>query len=513
MMFLDCTFRDGGYYTNWDFDGKLVDTYLKAMEVLPVDIIEVGYRSTPMEEYFGQYFYCPDNVLERVRQLAPSKKVAIMFNEKGIGPDDARRLLDGAQDKIDIVRMAIKPERFDEALALSRVIKGLGFEVGFNLMYMSEVLNNSSVLDKLPAMNGIVDYFSFVDSYGGVYPEDVRRIVERVKEGLTMKIGFHGHDNMETAFANSIAAIESGYDIVDGTITGIGRGAGNSKTELLLTWASSQKGINVDFDALSSVVSEFEALKARCGWGTNLAYMFSGANSLTQQEAMDLLTRHYSMNNIIRTLQRSKSGSSESDSRLPQLSNKKMYTKALVIAGGPSAAEHAEAIKGWIEIHRDGLVLIHASSKNAKLYKDVQVPQIYCLAGDEGHRLESAFSGSTVFEGICVLPPHPRKIDIYIPADMRSQTYELEKVEFTDKYHDSHTAVALQAAINLGVEQVYAAGYDGYSQNSISPREQVLHQENEYMLAAYAQNHSDVYSLTPTTYSSMKASSVYSHIV
>ena len=55
MKLLDCTIRDGGYYTNWDFDQNMITEYCKSMEQLPIDYIEVGYRSIPLKGYLGKY--------------------------------------------------------------------------------------------------------------------------------------------------------------------------------------------------------------------------------------------------------------------------------------------------------------------------------------------------------------------------------------------------------------------------------------------------------------------------
>lgn len=67
MRILDCTLRDGGYYTNWDFASDLVDVYVGAMNALPVDCIEVGYRSNPSSEYLGQFGYSPVATLSKIR--------------------------------------------------------------------------------------------------------------------------------------------------------------------------------------------------------------------------------------------------------------------------------------------------------------------------------------------------------------------------------------------------------------------------------------------------------------
>ena len=68
MKILDCTLRDGGYYTNWDFDKDLVKTYCKSMESLPIDYVEIGYRSIPLEGYLGEYFYCPEFVMKELKE-------------------------------------------------------------------------------------------------------------------------------------------------------------------------------------------------------------------------------------------------------------------------------------------------------------------------------------------------------------------------------------------------------------------------------------------------------------
>lgn len=512
MKFLDCTLRDGGYYTNWDFDGGLVETYLDAMENLPVDIIEVGYRSVPQKGYVGEYFYCPVKTLEQVREIAPSKKVAIMFNEVDTSPEDGRKLLKPVEHLVDIVRLAVKPRRFDEAVTLARSIRDQGFEVAFNLMYMSNILQDPEVLEYLPKLNGAVDYFNLVDSFGGVYPEEVRETVASVREKLDMEIGFHGHNNMELAFVNAMTAVDSGCSIVDGTITGMGRGAGNLKTELFLTWLSVQHGLDVDFNRLSNVVADFEELKDTYQWGTTLPYMVSGVSSLHPQQVMDWVTkRTYSMNSIIRALQNKQVGSKD-NLKLPVLDKEETYDKALLIAGGPSAVKHAVAVKSWIEQNRDGLILVHVSSRNVKPYEELDVPQVYSLVGNEGIRLENTFENLNTVNGRCLLPPYPREMGTYIPDTMKGEAFELDKVDFTDRFTDSHTAISLQAIINFDVDEVYAVGFDGYKGAVIGDKEKDLLKENDYLFKKFKDTFSKIVSLTPTEYTQLETASVYNFI-
>ena len=81
MQILDCTFRDGGYYTDWDFNETIVRSYLEGMNNLPIDYIELGYRNNPEKEYLGKFGYSPVYLLKQIRELS-QKKLAVMLNEK-----------------------------------------------------------------------------------------------------------------------------------------------------------------------------------------------------------------------------------------------------------------------------------------------------------------------------------------------------------------------------------------------------------------------------------------------
>jgi len=97
---LDCTLRDGGYYTNWDFDKEFVTKYLKTMEnTESIKIVELGYRSLPKENYLGEYYYSPKYFLEEAKEIAPSKMLAIMLNEKDVTINDLHILDDCVGNK------------------------------------------------------------------------------------------------------------------------------------------------------------------------------------------------------------------------------------------------------------------------------------------------------------------------------------------------------------------------------------------------------------------------------
>lgn len=510
MQILDCTLRDGGYYTNWDFEPKLVREYLEAFNELPVDYLEIGYRSKPQKGYYGEYFYLPKYLLEEIRAIS-NKKLVIILNEKDVRAEDATAILTDCVGIIDLVRIAIDPKNFTRALELAAVVKSMGFEVGFNVMYMSTWQDNPDFLGQLDRVNDLADYFYMVDSFGGVYPEDVKHIYGLVSKSVKVPIGFHGHNNLELALVNTLTAIDCGASIVDATVTGMGRGAGNLKTELLLTSMSAKDELKFDFNALSKTVDGFSRLQEAYRWGTNLPYMFSGANSLPQKDVMDWVgKRYYSFNSIIRALQNQTDGLSD-NLKLPVISPKQKFSSALVIGGGPSVMRSTEAIRQYIDKNKDTLV-IHASSKHASEFRSISNSQVFCLVGNEGHRMEQVFQNELPTDAICVLPPYPRKMGTYIPEKLKNGAVELGKSTISSDYPDSHTALALETALEYGVAKVRVVGYDGYDSSQISIRERELFQENEYLFEKATARGLVCSSLTPTSYSQLIADSIFSSI-
>ena len=367
---LDCTLRDGGYYTNWDFNSETVDAYIQAMNVLPIDYLELGYRNNPTKDYMGKFGYCPVSVLKHIRQNC-TKKLDVMLNEKSTKPEELDALLKPIVGLVDMVRIAIDPKNFDRAVVLAKAVKAMDFEVGFNVMYMSKWSTEyPEFLKKLSVLNGWCDLFCMVDSFGGVTPEGVTQIYKEVREYTDVPVGFHGHNNLQLGLINTITAMKLGVDYVDATILGMGRGAGNLNMELLLTYLNAHEGLKVDFNILGDVVSAFAPLLEKHQWGTNLPYMLAGANCIPQKEVMDWVTnRVYSFNSIVRALDNRKNNTVD-NAQFPQLEVEKKFDKVLVIGGGNNAIEHKEAVKEFIT-REQNIAVVFATARNAKAYLDI----------------------------------------------------------------------------------------------------------------------------------------------
>ena len=484
--------------------------YILAMNQLPIDYLEVGYRNNPSKEYLGKFGYTPVPVLRHLRKSS-TKKLAVMLNEKSTNPKDLPRLLDPIKGLTDMIRIAIDPKNFDRAVVLAKAVKEKGFEVGFNVMYMSKWQTEyDGFLDKLPMINGIADLFCMVDSFGGITPEELKTIYQEVRGKTTCPMGFHGHNNLQFGLVNTLTAINLGIDYVDATILGMGRGAGNLNMELLLTYLNASHGLKVDFNVLGDVIAAFTPLYEKYHWGTNLPYMLAGANRIPQKEVMDLVTnRVYSFDSIVRGLQNRKDNVKD-NAQYPKLSPKK-YENVIIIGGGNTPLEHMEGIKAFIHT-LDSVVLVFATARHAGHFLDLEVPQYYCLIGREAKRLKSNVSAEQ-FRGTCILPPYPRKLGTDVPDFAELTTYEIDSIDFTENYQDSCTTLAIQTALNMSSENVYVVGYDGYPGSVLSEKEVALTNENMTLFRDYERARGGkMVSLTPSLYPELEVKSVYQFI-
>ena len=508
MQILDCTLRDGGYYTNWDVKGEIVETYLKSMNELPIDYLELGYRNNSEKEYLGKFGYTPVYLLKQIRQLS-NKKLAVMLNEKSTKVEDLVHLIGPVKVFVDMIRLAVDPKNLQRAIVLAKAVKAQGFEVGFNIMYMSKWDQYEGFYEQLVGLNGVADILNMVDSFGGIMPHDVAAIIKKLRGIVDCKIGFHGHNNLEMALANTLAAIESGVDSVDATILGMGRGAGNLNMELLLTYLN-KDGLNVDFNALSDAITAFQPLYETYRWGTQLPYMISGANSLPQKEVMALVTnRVYSFDSIVRGLQ-NKKDKVEDNAKYPILENDQ-YDDVIIIGGGNSPVDHMEGITNFIKTKKN-IALVFATARHAGKFVDIDVPQYYCLLGREAKRLKKNVTAEQ-FKAVCVLPPYPRKLGTDVPGYAEKSTYELPSIDFTKEYQDSCTTLAIQTALNICKGNIYMVGYDGYPGSILSEKEVALSNENMALLRDY-ENYTGkkMKSLTPSLYPELEVESIYQFI-
>lgn len=275
MKILDCTLRDGGYQTNWNFDLKLVNEYLRFCIRHDISIIELGYKSLKKDR--GFWGVCDDNLVSSVLEEIPDN-LAFMIDFFEYKEDTnllKNNLKEEKNSPFSYCRLAIKPDEVyhKNFKKTYQILKKLGYKVFINLMdsincdekTMSYFLSQTNKLD----LEGIY----FADSYGELNFKNIKKLLNIKSKN---NLGFHGHDNLGLALSNSLILHDNGYSFIDSTVSGLGRGSGNVKTEQLLIHVYENEFDYTIFDT----VNKFKKICKETNCGDSIEYGFSGKKSI-----------------------------------------------------------------------------------------------------------------------------------------------------------------------------------------------------------------------------------------
>ena len=288
---LDCTFRDGGYYTNWFFESSIVEQYFDLVKKLPIDIVEAGYL-TKTSNNFGPFYNLDSCLLKEFKQkLRVNQKLFAMINMKDINnSNDLDQIIRDKKKYLDGIRFAINPQNIQNNLKKIRIFKNKNkkLHICLNIMYLSKWFEDRKIINQIKSFEN-ENFFSvsFVDSYGFLKPDEVENFAKKIKH-IKITKGAHFHNNSDLALANSIIAKNNGFHLIDTTFTGMGRGAGNASTEFYLSIFFGDK-IKVNGYAMNNLLTEFKKLKSLYKWGASYEYSVSAQKNIPQSFIMDLI--------------------------------------------------------------------------------------------------------------------------------------------------------------------------------------------------------------------------------
>jgi 4-hydroxy 2-oxovalerate aldolase len=273
---LDCSVRDGGLINKWQFPDELVrQTYVKCAEA-GIDYVELGYKASagifdPKE--YGKWRFCRDEEVEKVLEgVERTAKLSCMVD---IGRVELQDIAPCNESPFDLIRVACYLRDIDKGIAMADAVMAKGYEVSINIMAVSTNLEKDidEGLAELAATG--VPCVYVVDSYGSMYSEDITWLVKKYSEAMPGKtIGIHCHNNRQLGFANTIQAIIDGANMLDGSVYGIGRGAGNCPLELLLGFLKNPK-YNLR-PVLELLQEQYLPLQPEIEWGYLVPYGITG---------------------------------------------------------------------------------------------------------------------------------------------------------------------------------------------------------------------------------------------
>ncbi len=306
MIVLDATLRDGGYYNNWQFDLKLANYYLQVMEKARIHAVEVGFRS-PRDNTLGLFGNVTDAFINEHLYKPSVRYFGVMVNTKEMTSEIINYLFTYSDESpINFVRVAT---HFTEVAFAERVckdIKNLGYIVCCNLMQAAD--KSYEELQEVAEMIskwGVVDVLYIADSMGGMNHDAIDYAFNAIWSGWKGLTGFHGHNNKAQALNNSLEAVDIGVDWIDCTILGMGRGAGNTETEYLLTELNKRGFGEFELEELYNfaVSDSFSDLKMIYQWGSSLLYYLAAEYNIHPIYIQNMLANGYRGIAVIKAIQ------------------------------------------------------------------------------------------------------------------------------------------------------------------------------------------------------------------
>lgn len=280
---LDCTLRDGAYLIDKNFGDEVIRGVIDGLVKANIDFIEIGFLQ---DEGFGDGKTVFRNSADAKRFIPANKKNSQFTVLADFSRYSMEKLDKHCINSIDAVRECFfKHERF-EALKACQTIKEKGYQL---FVQPVDILgyNDIELIEFVNCINEIEPYcLSIVDTFGSMYQEDLHRIFEIINHNLisTCMIGFHSHNNMQLSNALSQEFIRMSVGkravVVDGTLSGMGRGAGNTPTELVVQYMVSNLGYDYEIDAILDIIDGYlDNIRSRCTWGYTTPYFVAGCYS------------------------------------------------------------------------------------------------------------------------------------------------------------------------------------------------------------------------------------------
>lgn len=233
ILITEVALRDGSHAIRHQFTVEQVVNVVKALDEANVPYIEVahgdGLGGSTLQ--YGLSLTDEFELIEAAAATAKNSKIAVL-SLPGIGLE--KDLKQAASLGAKMARIATHVTEADVSPAYIELAKELGMEtVGF--LMMSHMAPTAKLVEQAKLMESYgADTVYVVDSAGALLPHEVTEKICALRDHLSVNIGFHGHNNLSLAMANTLAAIEVGATRIDGSMRCLGAGAGNTQTEVLV---------------------------------------------------------------------------------------------------------------------------------------------------------------------------------------------------------------------------------------------------------------------------------------
>ncbi len=312
IKILDCTLRDGGRIINCEFPDTQSKRIIYSLQQANIDIIEVGFlRDAKNTTYMGNSTFFTDT--QQIKPLLPKERRSLYVAFVDFGMFDINRLENNDGTSIDGIRFGFTKNDFENSLKELihdvKLIKRKGYKLflqGVNSLSYTDL----QLLQLIELINEIEPYsFGIVDTYGAMYIDDVQRIYSLTDHNLNAQIAidFHSHNNLQLSFsfAQEVIKLSNGVRniIIDSTLRGMGKGAGNTNTELVVDFLARKKGYPYDLEKILEIIDlELYDIYEKKHWGYSPASFMAGIYKSHPNNIMYLLDKYSFTTNDIKNI-------------------------------------------------------------------------------------------------------------------------------------------------------------------------------------------------------------------
>jgi 4-hydroxy 2-oxovalerate aldolase len=473
---LDVTLRDGGCVNNFNFGTEYMHRILDAQEQSGVDVIEVGYIDFEKGSLSERTQYASVQAIESA--LLHHKKEGVKYVAMiDYGKYPLEQLPPRSKSSIDGIRLAFHKKHLPFLVEAGNVILEKGYELYIQPMITLRY-SDAELLELINLVNthlNAASGFYIVDSFGEMRPNDMSRALTVVDNNLipSMLMGFHSHNNLQMSYSNAATMLQfpTSRDImIDASIMGMGKGAGNLNTELLLEHLNLYYGKKYKIAPLLEVMDKvINQLHSEFYWGYAPEYYLSSANHCTPSYASHFYNKHMlpidqvgellSMideekkisfdRNYAEQLYRQYNESKQVDDTLVvnDLVHILRGKQVLLLAPGMSLKEHHAVVEQ--KLKSDNVITIGLNTT-----ADYDVDYLLITRQEVFEHFVGApipiITTSAVTKGV--------------RGDVKILNYKTW-IEVDDQTHDSSFVIAMNLLKHCGVSVVWLAGLDGFSPN------------------------------------------------
>lgn len=479
IQILDCTLRDGGYVNNWKFGNKTIKNIIKRLSEAKVDIIECGFLSEAEYNSDMTVFSSVSQIKELLPKDCSSRCVAMVaLGEKEIAYD---KISDSEGNSLFGIRLTFHKHEIERAFEYAKVLMNKGYEV-FIQPVGTCTYTDRELIELIEKVNILQPYaFYIVDTLGTINGTELMRLFQLVDNNLNhgIKVGFHSHNNLQLAFANAQELVRFFTEreiIIDASVLGMGRGAGNLCTELITQYMNEKLKTHYNVTALLEIVDNYlMQVKEKYPWGYTIPYYIAAINKCHPNYATYLMNRQtitvkdiekiiesipkdrralYDKNYIeavYNHFQKHDIDDAETIHKLRQLWNER---KILVLAPGKSLVNEQEKIEAYITKYSPYIISVNFCS------------EIY-------HENMVFVSNLKRFEHLDDLYVNNKVKNILVTSNIDVHQQEnIFKVNYSS-YLNGEQMISDNAGLMLcllllkcGVKEIALAGFDGFASNS-----------------------------------------------